>query len=126
MCAETTSFVKMLALVESLELVVAKFAGQGRVPYDAKRLQLSLLAEASKTVRASLPKRVRKPKIVDGLTQDEVKILMTPCAYNGHGNLIGAIKAVRERTHMELREAKNLIEDYMEKHLGYRHFPQSY
>jgi hypothetical protein len=62
MCAETTSFVKMLALVESLELVAEKFTDVTRVRNDAKRLQLSLLAEASKQVRDTLP-RGQSPKM---------------------------------------------------------------
>jgi hypothetical protein len=52
-----------VGLVQSLELVAEKFTDVTRVRNDAKRLQLSLLAEASKQVRDTLPKRApRKPK----------------------------------------------------------------
>jgi hypothetical protein len=139
MCAETTSFVKMLALVQSLELVAEKFTDVTRVRNDAKRLQLSLLAEASKQVRDTLPKRApRKPKnvkvknaciwdsvkVIDGLTQDEIAHLRTyrvslwgsDEGRNEYCELIPAIKAVRERTGLGLKEAKDLVEDYMRKH----------
>jgi hypothetical protein len=124
MCAETTSFVKMLALVESLELVAEKFTDVTRVRNDAKRLQLSLLVEASKQVRNTLPRKPKNVKVIDGLMPNEIAYLRTyrvslwgsDEGRNEYCELIPAIKAVRERTGLGLKEAKDLVEDYMRKH----------
>ena len=113
--------VRLLEHVEYLENMTNVFVGTTRVGRDTRYLQLSLLAEAAKLVRENLPKR--PAKIVDGLTPDEAKLLRTPCSYNAHGDKIGTIKAVRTRTGLDLHGAKNLVEDYMENHFGYRHFP---
>jgi hypothetical protein len=124
MCAETTSFVKMLALVQSLELVAEKFTDVTRVRNDAKRLQLSLLVEASKQVRNTLPRKPKNVKVIDGLMPNEIAYLRTyrvslwgsDEGRNEYCELIPAIKAVRERTGLGLKEAKDLVEDYMRKH----------
>jgi hypothetical protein len=131
MCVETTSFVKMLALVESMELIVAKFVGVTRVQNDARRLQLSLLAEASKQVRNTLPRKPKNVKVIDGLMPNEIAYLRTyrvslwgsDEGRNEYCELIPAIKAVRERTGLGLKEAKDLVEDYMRKHNSPRSRP---
>ena len=115
--------VRLLEHVEYLENMTNVFVGTTRVGRDARYLQLSLLAEAAKLVRSDLPARQRKVETVDGLTPDEAKLLRTPSSYNAHGDKIGTIKAVRARTGLDLHGAKNLVEDYMENHFGYRHFP---
>jgi ribosomal protein L7/L12 len=89
----------------------------------AVRLQLAILAAMSRSLRLALPKR--KPKLIDGLTPEEAKL-----ASDRNGK-IPAIKLVRERRRkynpdgtFGLKEAKDLVEDWMEKHLGFRSWPR--
>lgn len=93
------------------------------------RLQLAILAAMTTNLRSELPKRKAKPKLSDGLTAEECEL-----ASQRNGK-IPAIKAVRGRhgftklpdgtlkNNLGMKEAKELVENWMFKHLGFTSWP---
>lgn len=101
----------------------------------AVQLQLALLAAMTADLRKELPKRVSKPKLYDGLTEDEVRALFKyNSSLNASSGKIEAIKLIRQRKgrytnqdgtaidsnhpeYYDLRQAKDDVENWM-----YRNF----
>jgi ribosomal protein L7/L12 len=94
-----------------------------KVRQAVTRLQIVLLTTHATDLRATLPKRPRKPKVPkvpdvleNGLTKEEESLLV-----NNLRNKIMVIKKVRERTKSGLKEAKELVDKYVDKH-GLTHY----
>lgn len=109
--------------LNTVEALIAENYGNTAVINAALRLQLALLALGVKRVRDLLPKRVRV-RIIDGLTEAEAAKAREPAGK------IPAIKLVRERfikygKSIGLKEAKDIVEAWMQKHLGFMYWPQS-
>lgn len=97
----------ILATVKDLE----QFAPYTNVKEAARNLQRVLLKEAMELVDVG---------IVHGLNEGEIRAL------DKGRNKIPAIKLLRERTGMGLKEAKDAVEAYMQKVFGYTHYTSNY
>lgn len=58
------------------------------------------------------------PRLTDGLTREEASFASVATTGNGLSGKIQAIKLYRERTKSGLKEAKDAVEAWMQKHLG--------
>jgi ribosomal protein L7/L12 len=113
---ETSQIIKLLNTVEK---VISKNKNHLQIVKPALKFQLALLALGTKQVRSLLSKQVR---VKDGLTAAEAEKARDPAGK------IQAIKMVRERKSKEgkpfgLKEAKDLVEDWMYTHLGFTSHP---
>jgi ribosomal protein L7/L12 len=81
-----------------------------------QKLQTALLTVALGMVKP--PRKVSKKKNPDGLFQDEINLLR-----DENGKKIPAIKKIRERTGLGLKEAKDMAERWMSINLGFTNWP---
>jgi hypothetical protein len=110
---------KTLYSILSVENTIQRHFDDVKVVNAGRKLQLALLTLAMATVK---PVRVRKPRIVDGLTQNEIGLLGYTVGAMIN-NRIKVIKAVRERGIKEhvsfgLIDAKRVVDAYCDKHFG--------
>jgi ribosomal protein L7/L12 len=107
--------------LNTVEGLIAENQGNDRVILAALKLQLALLALGTKRVKEKM-KEHKRYQLIDGLTWAEVEKARDP------DGKIPAIKMVRERLMKDgkpfgLKEAKDLVEGWMQKHLGFINHP---
>lgn len=107
---------KILNDVEAADQLATGYFDQKEVLKSIRRLQTELLRLAQQQIN---PKRI---KLQDGLTPEEAKLARTK------DGKLAAIKAVRTRLAGDglpygLKEAKDIVENWMQKHLGFMYWP---
>jgi ribosomal protein L7/L12 len=101
-----------LNTLDTVEQIIQDHAKDLAIVRAAKKLQEVLLKTALDTV-----KPVRKNKLMYGLTPQEA------ATANRREGKIPAIKLYRDRTGCGLKEAKDAVEEYMLKMLGFTYWP---
>lgn len=105
--------------VKMLDTVSNAYSDNPTIFKSFRKVQTELLRLAQRQMN---PKPVKPPKLQDGLTPGEAEL-----ARKKDGK-IAAIKAVRQRRVDEgqpydLRVAKDIVENWMQKHLGFMCWP---
>jgi hypothetical protein len=109
--------------LHTVEMLITDNQGNDLVVLAALRLQLALLTLGKQRIQEKM-KSIQRHKVIviDGLTEAEAEKARVP------GGKIQAIKMVRERFIKEgkphgLKEAKDAVDGWMEKHLGFIYHP---
>jgi ribosomal protein L7/L12 len=111
------SIERILDAVSAIDTAIDTNSDLSKVVDAGRRAQVQLLKAAMLVVTSKLPVTSRSNKNPNNLTKaEQLKARET------YGK-IPAIKMVRERTGVGLKEAKDAVENWMGKNLGYTHVP---